>query len=338
MVVLISLLTAGLKLRTPLRHRRWVAPVLLATVAMALTVGLVTAIGVLALGLPLGRRDRARRRARAHRPGAGLGRADRRPVGPRPAALHAHRRGRPERRHGLPARPARARPARRRRPGPGRGALDRRRPALGRRRGHRRRRGARHGRGRASSCTCAATDRRASAATSCWPSACWPWPTAARSSSAPTASSPSSWPASRCAAWSGARRRPTTVRPSRTSSPPSPASPKPRCGDETAPASMAHLVLRFSEQLERAAEAVAVVVIGVLLLVVRPPLDAIWFVPLLLVVVRPLAVLATLLPLRPAPPRRPARGVVRHSRRRLAVLPRRSRWWPACWPPRTPSW
>jgi len=53
-VVLLSLLTAGLKLRIPLRHRRWVAPVLLATVAMSLTVGAVALVGVLALGLPLG--------------------------------------------------------------------------------------------------------------------------------------------------------------------------------------------------------------------------------------------------------------------------------------------
>jgi NhaP-type Na+/H+ or K+/H+ antiporter len=69
--------------------------------------------------------------------------------------------------------------------------------------------------------------------------------------------------------------------------------------DETAPAYMAHIVLRFSEQLERAAEAVAVVVIGVLLLVLRPPWEAVWFVPLLLLAVRPVAVVATLLPLRP---------------------------------------
>jgi NhaP-type Na+/H+ or K+/H+ antiporter len=62
---------------------------------------------------------------------------------------------------------------------------------------------------------------------------------------------------------------------------------------------MAHIVLRFSEQLERAAEAVAVVVIGVLLFVVAPPLEAVWFVPLLLLAVRPLVVVATLLPLRP---------------------------------------
>jgi NhaP-type Na+/H+ or K+/H+ antiporter len=54
LVILISLLTAGLKLRTPLRHRRWVAPVLLASVAMALTAGGVALVGALVLGLPVG--------------------------------------------------------------------------------------------------------------------------------------------------------------------------------------------------------------------------------------------------------------------------------------------
>ncbi len=54
LVILVSLLTAGLKLRTPLRHRRWVAPVLLASVAMALTAGGVALVGALVLGLPVG--------------------------------------------------------------------------------------------------------------------------------------------------------------------------------------------------------------------------------------------------------------------------------------------
>lgn len=54
LAVLIALLTAGLKLRTPLAHRRWVAPVLLATVAMAASAGLLALAGVLLLGLPLG--------------------------------------------------------------------------------------------------------------------------------------------------------------------------------------------------------------------------------------------------------------------------------------------
>jgi NhaP-type Na+/H+ or K+/H+ antiporter len=52
--VLVSLFTAGLKLRLPLLHRDWRLPMLLATVCMLLTVALVTVVGVVALGLPLG--------------------------------------------------------------------------------------------------------------------------------------------------------------------------------------------------------------------------------------------------------------------------------------------
>src|SRR3954453_12340657 len=52
--VLISLFTAGLKLRTPLTDGRWHLPVRLALGSMAITVGLVTLVGVAGLGLPLG--------------------------------------------------------------------------------------------------------------------------------------------------------------------------------------------------------------------------------------------------------------------------------------------
>lgn len=52
--VLISLFTAGLKLRIPLSDDRWRLPLRLAFLSMALTVGLTAAVGVLALGLPLG--------------------------------------------------------------------------------------------------------------------------------------------------------------------------------------------------------------------------------------------------------------------------------------------
>jgi NhaP-type Na+/H+ or K+/H+ antiporter len=56
--VIVSLFTAGLKLRAPFgaahADRRWVAPVLLATAAMVLTVGAVTALGHWGLGLPFG--------------------------------------------------------------------------------------------------------------------------------------------------------------------------------------------------------------------------------------------------------------------------------------------
>lgn len=52
--VLLSLFSAGLKLRVPWRDRRWLAPIRLATASMLITVGLVTAIGVYLLGLPVG--------------------------------------------------------------------------------------------------------------------------------------------------------------------------------------------------------------------------------------------------------------------------------------------
>jgi NhaP-type Na+/H+ or K+/H+ antiporter len=52
--VLISLFGAGLKLRTTLTDRRWRLPVRLATLSMVVTVALVTALGVHGLGLPLG--------------------------------------------------------------------------------------------------------------------------------------------------------------------------------------------------------------------------------------------------------------------------------------------
>lgn len=51
--VVISLFTAGLKLRLPISDRRWRAAMLLASVAMVLTIGGIAAIAV-AVGLPLG--------------------------------------------------------------------------------------------------------------------------------------------------------------------------------------------------------------------------------------------------------------------------------------------
>ena len=53
-VVIVSLFAAGLKLRAPLTERRWVVPVALAFGSMALTVGMITLVGWLALGLPVG--------------------------------------------------------------------------------------------------------------------------------------------------------------------------------------------------------------------------------------------------------------------------------------------
>src|SRR5829696_9206689 len=54
LAVIVSLFTAGLKLRDPISHPRWHRPVRLAFVSMAVTVGLVAAVGHLALGLPVG--------------------------------------------------------------------------------------------------------------------------------------------------------------------------------------------------------------------------------------------------------------------------------------------
>ncbi|MDB5929122.1 MAG: sodium/proton antiporter, family [Polaromonas sp.] len=52
--VLISLFTSGMKLALPLRDRRWRIPLQLATVSMVLTVGAITLLGVYGLGLSLG--------------------------------------------------------------------------------------------------------------------------------------------------------------------------------------------------------------------------------------------------------------------------------------------
>ena len=52
--VIISLFTAGLKLRLPFSDRRWRAPMLLATVAMVLTIGAVAAYAMAALALSIG--------------------------------------------------------------------------------------------------------------------------------------------------------------------------------------------------------------------------------------------------------------------------------------------
>jgi sodium/hydrogen antiporter len=53
LAVIVSLFTAGLKLRTR-RTTRWRIPIRLASVSMLLTVGLVTLAGVIGMGLPVG--------------------------------------------------------------------------------------------------------------------------------------------------------------------------------------------------------------------------------------------------------------------------------------------
>src|SRR5687767_4146787 len=52
--VIISLFSAGLKLRLPMSDQRWRAPILLAALAMVLTIGGVAAFAMAALALPLG--------------------------------------------------------------------------------------------------------------------------------------------------------------------------------------------------------------------------------------------------------------------------------------------
>lgn len=52
--VIVATFTAGLKLRTPLRDPLWRLPIVLAFGATALTVGLVALVGVVGLGLPVG--------------------------------------------------------------------------------------------------------------------------------------------------------------------------------------------------------------------------------------------------------------------------------------------
>jgi NhaP-type Na+/H+ or K+/H+ antiporter len=59
---------------------------------------------------------------------------------------------------------------------------------------------------------------------------------------------------------------------------------------EKAPAVMAQAVLAFNEQLERIGEVGAVVLLGGMLTLGMVPREAVWFVPLLFFVIRPIAV------------------------------------------------
>jgi NhaP-type Na+/H+ or K+/H+ antiporter len=54
LVVLISLFSAGVKMPAPVDFSRWRAPILLASVSMAVSVGMVAAFAYYVLGLPLG--------------------------------------------------------------------------------------------------------------------------------------------------------------------------------------------------------------------------------------------------------------------------------------------
>jgi NhaP-type Na+/H+ or K+/H+ antiporter len=64
---------------------------------------------------------------------------------------------------------------------------------------------------------------------------------------------------------------------------------------DKAPAYMAQAVLAFNEQLERIGELAVVVLLGGMLTLKMLPVEALWFVPLLFFVIRPLSVLVGLL-------------------------------------------
>jgi NhaP-type Na+/H+ or K+/H+ antiporter len=64
--------------------------------------------------------------------------------------------------------------------------------------------------------------------------------------------------------------------------------------DDKAPAYMAHALLGFNEQLERICEVAVVILIGTLLLPSSIPWSAVWFIPVLLLVIRPVAALPSL--------------------------------------------
>jgi NhaP-type Na+/H+ or K+/H+ antiporter len=71
--------------------------------------------------------------------------------------------------------------------------------------------------------------------------------------------------------------------------------------DATAPAYLARALLGFNEQLERIAEVGVVVIVGALLPFDAMPREALWFIPVLLLIIRPAAVLLGLLGARVTP-------------------------------------
>ena len=87
-------------------------------------------------------------------------------------------------------------------------------------------------------------------------------------------------------------------------------SPQPDCVDQMAtdpqhaPAYMARAVLNFNEQLDHIGEMVGVVALGLLLWAVTWPPAALWFVPLMLLAVRPLSVAVGLAGSRTSPVQR----------------------------------
>ena len=102
-VVLLSLFGSGLKMSAGLSDGRWLLPLRLADPVDAGDGGAGRRRRRARARPAARRRDPARRHPRADRPGARLRRAGRRARRPRPASLRPHRRGRPQRRHGLSA-------------------------------------------------------------------------------------------------------------------------------------------------------------------------------------------------------------------------------------------
>jgi sodium/hydrogen antiporter len=84
------------------------------------------------------------------------------------------------------------------------------------------------------------------------------------------------------------------------------ASEKLATDEKLAPAYMAAAVLGFNEQLERIGEVAMVVILGALLIPLLPALTpaALWFIPLLFLVIRPVAVLIGLIGSRTGPVQR----------------------------------
>lgn len=76
---------------------------------------------------------------------------------------------------------------------------------------------------------------------------------------------------------------------------------------KTAPAFMAQELLGFNEKLERIGEVAVVVIVGAMLFSVDLPASALWFVPLLLLVIRPAAVWTAMIG---APVSRPQRHLI----------------------------
>jgi sodium/hydrogen antiporter len=87
------------------------------------------------------------------------------------------------------------------------------------------------------------------------------------------------------------RHRPAEEQPDRSVFEPGQSEDDVTTDPEKAPGAMAEAVLHFNEQLERMGELAVVVMIGAMLSWEAIPASAIWFVPLLLLLIRPLAVI-----------------------------------------------